>query len=124
MDTQIGKNLDALCAAGLRENTIVIYNSDHGGVLPRSKRFLLDSGIHCPLIIRIPRRFKALYPAERPGDSVERVVSFVDLPKTWLALADAEIPDVMQGRIFLGPVFEQITHSQNSGNVLLNSVLI
>lgn len=103
MDAQIGKNLDALCAAGLRENTIVIYNSDHGGVLPRSKRFLLDSGIHCPLIIRIPRRFERLYPAERPGDSVERIVSFVDLPKTWLALADAEIPDVMQGRIFLGP---------------------
>ena len=102
MDTQVGQNLDALRDAGLDENTIVVYNSDHGGVLPRSKRFLLDSGIHCPLIIRIPPRFQPLYPADRPGVAVERIVSFIDLPKTWLSLADAEIPSAMQGRIFLG----------------------
>jgi hypothetical protein len=33
---------------------------------------------------------------------VERLVSFVDMPKTWLGLAGAEIPDTFQGRIFLG----------------------
>ncbi len=102
MDTRVGRNLDAIRDAGLKNKTIVIYNSDHGGVLPRSKRFLLDSGIHCPLIIRIPKNFKSLYPADHPGDTVGRIVSFIDLPKTWLSLAGAKIPDVMQGRIFLG----------------------
>lgn len=103
MDTRVGQNIDALRAAGLNENTVVIYNSDHGGVLPRSKRFLFDSGIHCPLIIRIPPKFQSLYPADRPGVAIERIVSFIDLPKTWLSLADAKIPHVMQGQIFLGP---------------------
>ena len=103
MDTLVGRNLDALRDAGLQKNTIVIYNSDHGGVLPRSKRFLLDSGIHCPLVIRIPPAFQSLYPSDNPGDTVGRIVSFIDLPKTWISLADAAIPDVMQGRIFLGP---------------------
>jgi len=103
MDTKLGALVDELDRAGLDENTIVIYNSDHGGVLPRSKRFLVDTGIHCPLIVRIPERFKQLYPAENPGDTVDRLVSFVDMPKTWLALTGAPIPDEMQGQIFLGP---------------------
>nr|WP_244648124.1 MULTISPECIES: hypothetical protein [unclassified Lentimonas] len=38
-----------------------MYNSDHGGVLPRSKRFLFSSGLHCPLILRIPEKCKPIY---------------------------------------------------------------
>ena len=112
MDTAVGRNLDALRAAGLEENTIVIYNSDHGGVLPRSKRFLFDSGIHCPLIVRIPQQYKKWYPADdqknpqQPGSTVDRIVSFIDIPKTWLSLAAVAIPQVMQGKIFLGPHVE------------------
>ncbi len=102
MDKSIGKALADLEAAGLAEDTIVIFNSDHGGVLPRSKRFLFDSGIHVPLIVRIPEKFKHLRPSEKPGTTVDRLVSFLDLPKTWLSLTGSKIPDVMQGRIFLG----------------------
>ena len=36
MDKQIGDWLAELDDAGLRENTIVIYYSDHGGILPRA----------------------------------------------------------------------------------------
>ena len=100
MDGEIGK---ALADAGLADNTIVIYNSDHGGVMPRSKRFLFNSGIHCPLVIRIPEKLKQLWPAEKPGAKLDRIVSFVDMPKTWLSVAGAEVPAVMQGNIFLGP---------------------
>ncbi len=103
MDLEIGKALAALEKAGLAEDTIVIFNSDHGGVLPRSKRFLFDSGTHVPLIIRIPEKWKQLWPAASPGTTVDRLVSFVDLPKTWLSLTGSEVPPVMQGRIFLGP---------------------
>ena len=103
MDAQVGKALEALEKAGLAEDTIVIFNSDHGGVMPGSKRFLFDAGIHAPLIIRIPEKFKHLWPAASPGSTVDRLVSFVDMPKTWLSLAGAEIPAVMQGHIFLGP---------------------
>lgn len=106
MDSLVGNVLDALTAAGLANDTIVIYNSDHGGVLPRSKRFLFDTGIHCPLIVRIPEKFHSLYPAKQPGTTVEEIVSFIDMPKTWLGLAGADIPPTMQGRIFLGPATE------------------
>ncbi|HZK82984.1 MAG TPA: sulfatase-like hydrolase/transferase, partial [Humisphaera sp.] len=102
MDAQVGKTLAELKKAGLAEDTIVIFNSDHGGVMPRSKRFLFDSGLHAPLIIRIPEKYKSLWPAERPGMTVDRLVSFLDMPKTWLSLCGAKVPAVMQGRIFLG----------------------
>jgi hypothetical protein len=107
MDNQIGIALKKLEELGLSGNTIVIYNSDHGGVMPRSKRYLFPSGIHCPLIVRIPEKYKDFYPADRPGDSVNRIVSFIDMPKTWLSLAGAEIPDYMQGTIFLGDGMEK-----------------
>ncbi|MBI3880835.1 MAG: sulfatase-like hydrolase/transferase, partial [Verrucomicrobia bacterium] len=106
MDTEIGKALADLERAGLAEDTIVIFNSDHGGVLPRSKRFLFDSGLHVPLIVRIPAKFKHLWPAAQPGTTVDRLVSFLDLPKTWLSLTGSEVPPVMQGRVFLGPKAE------------------
>ncbi|NIQ09790.1 MAG: sulfatase-like hydrolase/transferase [Gammaproteobacteria bacterium] len=102
MDQRVGQNIAWLKRIGRYEDTIIIYNSDHGGVLPRSKRFLYNSGTHCPLIIRIPERFKHLWPAETPGSTVDRLVSFVDMPKTWLSLAGAEIPSTYQGTIFLG----------------------
>lgn len=102
MDARVGDILKGLKDAGLDQNTIVIYTSDHGGVLPRSKRYLYNSGLHCPLVIRIPETFQEYWPASTPGSTVDRLVSFIDMPKTWLALTGAEIPNTLQGRIFLG----------------------
>jgi N-sulfoglucosamine sulfohydrolase len=101
MDADIGKALSDLEKSGLAEDTIVVYNSDHGGVMPRSKRFLYNSGTHCPLIIRIPEKFSHLRPA-KPGAKIDRLVSFIDMTKTWLSLCGAETPDYLQGKIFLG----------------------
>lgn len=103
MDSEIGRALAGLADNGLAENTIVIYNSDHGGVLPRSKRFLFNSGTHCPLVVRIPEKFKNLWPASSPGKKIDRIVSFIDMPKTWLQITGSKVPDTMQGRVFLGP---------------------
>ena len=103
MDSQIGRALAGLEKAGLAENTIVIHNSDHGGPLPRGKRYMYNSGTHCPLIVRIPEKFKHLWPAEKPGMTVDRLISFVDMPATWISLAGGKIPANYQGRVFLGP---------------------
>ncbi len=103
MDTRVGALLAQLEEEGLADSTIVIFTTDHGGVMPASKRFLTDSGTHAPLILRIPEKFRHLWPAEQPGMTVDRLVSFVDMPKTWLSIAGAEVPGHMQGRIFLGP---------------------
>jgi len=101
MDSQVGKILDELEKSGLSENTIVLYASDHGGILPRGKRYLEETGIKVPLIIRIPKKFQHLSPFE-PGQRVDEPVSFVDLSPTFLSLAGAQIPTYMQGRPFLG----------------------
>ena len=102
MDGQVGDQLRALEKQGLSENTIVVYNSDHGGVLPRSKRFLFNSGTHCPLIIRIPKKYRSMWPTKSTGSKIDRLVSFIDMPKTWLSLAGIKAPEFMQGRVFLG----------------------
>jgi len=101
MDADIGDALAQLEESGMADNTIVIYNSDHGGVLPRSKRFLYNSGIHCPLIVRIPEKYKHLRPAE-PGSKIDDLVSFIDMPKTWLQVCGIDPPETMQGKVFLG----------------------
>jgi len=106
MDNDIKQTVDALKEDGLYEDTIIIYCSDHGGVMPRSKRFLYSSGTHCPLIVRVPEKYKHIWPAEKPGMTVDRIVSFVDMPKTWLSLAGAKIPDTFQGTVFLGEGIE------------------
>jgi arylsulfatase A-like enzyme len=101
LDQQLEAKLKALADAGLAENTIVFYYSDNGGVLPRSKRFLQESGTHVPLIIYFPPRWRHLAPAP-PGSRIKDPVSFVDFAPTVLSLAGVKIPAYMQGRAFAG----------------------
>ena len=101
-DKTFGKILAKLEADGRADDTIVIYTSDHGGVIGRSKRFLYDSGTRAAFIVRIPEKFKHLWPAEKPGARIDRLISFIDMPKTWLAITHSAIPPEMQGNIFLG----------------------
>ncbi len=101
LDTQIGEKLQELADAGLAEDTIIIYYADHGGVLARSKRFLYDTGLRVPMIIRIPQKFKHLMPV-KPGERTDQIVTFIDHPATALSLAGIKIPDYMQGVAYLG----------------------
>ncbi|MDR1156499.1 MAG: sulfatase-like hydrolase/transferase [Bacteroidales bacterium] len=102
MDAWAGTVLKELEESGEAENTIVIYYGDHGGVLPRSKRFTCESGTRVPFLVRIPEKYKYLYPAEQPGTKVDRLISFVDLAPTLLSIVGSPIPDWMQGNAFLG----------------------
>jgi uncharacterized sulfatase len=62
--------------------------------LPRSKRWVYDSGIHVPLIVRWPGKVT-------PETVREDMVSFIDLAPTMLAIAGVEVPKAMQGQFFL-----------------------
>jgi uncharacterized sulfatase len=97
VDHQIGEVLRRLDELGLNgSNTVVFFFGDHGRGLPRGKRWVYDSGIHVPLLVRWPGRLP-------PGTVREDLVSFVDLPATVLALAGVPIPPEFQGQVFLGP---------------------
>ena len=95
MDAQVGRMLAELEEDGLLDSTIVFWYTDHGGPLPRQKRMLYDSGMHLPLIIRYPDKWRA-------GEVDERLISFVDFMPTILSLAGVEPPEYADGQAFEG----------------------
>ena len=71
MDAQAGQRLQELDEAGLADDTIVFFYGDHGSGMPRSKRWPYNSGLHVPLIVHVPPKFRDLAPAEyQAGRSV------------------------------------------------------
>ena len=96
MDGQVKAILQQLEDDGLADRTIVFFWGDHGRGLPRAKRFVYDSGLRVPLIVRWPGTIA-------PGSVVDDLVSLMDLGPTVLALAGVPVPGHMQGRAFLGP---------------------
>ena len=102
MDEEVGQVIQGLKDDGLWENTIVWFFSDHGHGLPRHKRWLLDSGIRVPFMVRIPKQYQHLAAGQLPGSETNELVSFVDFAPTTLALAGVSVPPVMQGNRFLG----------------------
>lgn len=101
MDTAIGKVVAELAADGLLEDTFVFYFGDHGGVLPGSKGYAWERGLHVPLVVRVPDRWRHLVDAP-DGTRVPGFVSFVDFGPTALHLAGVPVPDGVDGRPFLG----------------------
>lgn len=102
-DAIAGEHLAELAAAGLTEDTIVFYYADHGPGMPRSKRWPSNSGLHVPLVVFFPEKWRHLAPPEyAPGGKSARLVSFVDFAPTVLSLAGIKPPEWMQGRAFAG----------------------
>jgi N-sulfoglucosamine sulfohydrolase len=101
MDSQVGQLLLELEQAGLADNTIVFYFSDHGGILGRSKQYLYDSGLRVPLLIRIPKAYNHLTDLARPART-DRLVSLVDFAPTLLSIAGLAVPAHLEGSAFLG----------------------
>jgi uncharacterized sulfatase len=102
MDREASALLKQLADDKLADDTIVFFFSDHGVGLPRGKRWLYDTGMHVPLLVRFPAKWQKLAPG-KPGTATDRLVSFVDFGPTLLSLAGVKPPEVMQGVAFLGP---------------------
>jgi len=107
MDQQVADILKQLEEDGLAEDTIVWFWGDHGRGLPRCKRWVYDSGLRVPLLIRVPKELRKLAnPAGagslKPKTVNDELVSFVDFAPTMLSLAGITIPKYMQGQAFLG----------------------
>jgi len=95
MDDMVRGVLEELRHEGLMDSTIVFFYSDHGDGLPRSKRWIYDSGIKVPLLIRYPDLWQA-------GSVSRELVSFIDFAPTVLSLAGIPVPDHIQGQPFAG----------------------
>jgi len=101
VDEEIGGVLRQLKADGLMDNTIIFYYGDNGGVLPDSKGYIYERGLHVPMVVYVPEKWRHLVPAAT-GTRIDGFVQFVDLAPTVLALAGVPIPEAMDGRPFLG----------------------
>ena len=101
VDREIGKFIDDLQNEGLMENTIIFYYGDHGGVLPRSKGYLYETGLNVPMVVYVPEKWEHLNPF-KIGSRTSTFVDFVDLVPTVLSLAGVKIPKGLDGTPFLG----------------------
>ncbi|MGQ9760974.1 MAG: sulfatase-like hydrolase/transferase [Thermogutta sp.] len=102
LDTQIGAFIEQLEKDGLLEETFIFHFGDNGGVLPGSKGYAREDGLHVALVVYVPHKWQHLVPAPR-GSRINGIVEFVDLGPTVLNLAGLPIPSQMDGRPFLGP---------------------
>ncbi len=97
IDDNVGRLLDTLEAAGLAENTVVVYTSDQGFFLGDhgwyDKRFMYEESLRMPLIMRYPREIAA-------GTTCEEMVLNLDFPVTFLDWAGVQPTGDMQGRSF------------------------
>jgi len=100
LDKQVSTIIEQLKEDNLLDNTIIFFYGDHGDGLPRAKRWVYDSGINIPLIIRFPGEKDA-------GSMNSELVSFVDFAPTVLSLCNQPIPNHMEGQAFLGPASEE-----------------
>jgi len=93
-DTNIGRLMKKIAALGLRENTIVIFTSDNGGISKISsqaparagKGSYYEGGIREPLIVRWPAKIKA-------GTRCDTPVIGIDFYPTLLEATGAKKPD-------------------------------
>lgn len=97
MDDCIGKVLAELRALGLEDDTIVLYTSDHGGMLGShgiwQKTVFYESSVGVPLLFRVPGVTHANTRCSTP-------VSLVQMPATLAELCDLPAPAGIDGSSF------------------------
>ena len=96
IDDQIGRILDVLEETGQRENTLIIFTSDHGemlgdhGLISKGCRFY-EGLVHVPLIMSWPGQFSE-------GLIAKGLVELLDIAPTLLNEAALTAQEWMQGR--------------------------
>lgn len=116
LDQSVGELLATLERTGQRENTIIVFTSDHGemlgdhGLIYKGCRFF-EGLTHVPLIISWPARGAA--DVRHPA-----LVELVDLAPTVLDGAGLEVPYFMQGKSLLPLITNPQAHQKHKDYVI------
>lgn len=94
-DVEVGRIMEHLKAAGVLDNTIVFFLTDHGISHARGKQFLYEEGTKIPFVVWSGEKL----PSPKVRDEL---IEHIDLGTTSLYLAGIEIPEHMQGRPLFG----------------------
>ncbi|MBQ37861.1 MAG: hypothetical protein CME04_15855 [Gemmatimonadaceae bacterium] len=94
-DTCVGRLVDAIDAAGLRDDTLIVYASDHGEMLYKNgiceKHTFFEDAVRIPLIFSQP----GVVPE---GERTEALVSNIDILPTVLRMAGIRLPEIVEGK--------------------------
>jgi len=90
LDEGIGMVLNNLDELNVRENTLIIYISDHGVDFPRSKGTIYENGTGVPMIVNYPKAFSQ-------GKVENEMVSTIDILPTMLSVCGLDVPRHLPG---------------------------
>ena len=100
IDDQVNRLFRHLRAAGMWQDTVVLYTSDHGEMLGDHNLFRktwpLEPSANIPFIVHLPEWLEP-----QPGAVVDQVVGLQDVMPTLLDAAGVPIPDSVDGRSLL-----------------------
>ncbi|MCP4454038.1 MAG: sulfatase [Planctomycetes bacterium] len=95
MDAQVGRVLAALEQEGLKDNTIVVFTSDHGYLLGHHHKFqkqhLFEEATRVPFIVSVP------WMDTQHGGETRMITELIDLYPTLADLAGLKAPACLQG---------------------------
>jgi arylsulfatase A-like enzyme len=98
VDPAVGTVRSALRDQGIADETLIVFVTDHGEHFERGKMTCYDHGINIALLVDPPQ-------SGQDGVRNETLVSNVDLFPTVLDVADAPVPDDIDGQSLV-PTFE------------------
>lgn len=94
LDRCMGDLLATLDENGLRENTILVFTSDHGDMLgshgQRKKQRPFDESVRVPFLVRYPSRCSAR--------EIDMPIGTPDIMPTLLGLSGIKVPESVEGR--------------------------
>lgn len=94
LDVCIGRIMDTIKDAGIEEDTILVFSSDHGDMLGSHRMCLkqepFEESINIPFIVRYPK-------AVKKGAVTDAMLTPIDMMPTLLALAGVACPDTVEG---------------------------
>jgi len=97
LDNQIGRILDTIDNSSLRDDTVVVYTSDHGEMAGHhgiwQKQCFYEEAVRIPMLIR--------HPGNLSRNRIAQNVSLVDVLPTLLEIAQQDVPSELPGRSLL-----------------------
>lgn len=94
LDWNFGRLLSAIDGAGIGENTIVVFTSDHGEMFGsqgrRAKNIFYEEAVRVPFLVRWPKRIPA-------GHVTDACLNTPDIMPTLLSMLDLPVPTKAEG---------------------------
>jgi arylsulfatase A-like enzyme len=116
LDKAMGDILEAVEKAGISENTIIVFTSEHGdmlfskGVLRKQRPY--DESIKVPMLIRYPKKISEPRTISGP-------INTPDLLPTLLGLSGIKVPSTVEGIDFSNPLIKGNDISNDGALIML-----